>query len=62
MANFTKNQILNWLDKQIAKSYNGETDPDLVGKKWINLKIARLLVANDIITAAMVNAEFTEFS
>lgn len=62
MASFTKNQILNWLDKRIAESYNGSTDPNDVGKKWINLKVIRILVANDIITAAMINAAFTEFA
>lgn len=62
MANFTKNQILNWLDKQIERAYNGETDPNTVSKKWISLKIIRLLVFNDIITPSMVNAEFTEFT
>lgn len=62
MASFTKNQILNWLDKRIAESYNGSTDPNDVSKKWISLKIIRILVANDIITAAMVNAAFTEFT
>ena len=61
MANYTKNQILNFISNRITAMGRVETSPNDCASKWFFWKMMHLLVQNDIVTPAMVNAEFTEF-
>ena len=61
MPSFTKAQILSFLDKRIADAWKGSTSPNDASQRFLLLKMIRVLVANDIITAAMINTSFTEW-
>lgn len=62
MANYTKAQILNFLDAKIADAWKGSTGPNDTSHRFFFYKMMRILVANDIVTPAMVNTAFTEWT
>ena len=61
MANFTKPQILNFLENKAQEEGRGVTVPADASSKYIAIRITKILVEKDIITAADINAAFTEF-
>lgn len=61
MANFTKPQIIAFLDNKIADAWRGATTPGQSSTRFLFLRLCKILIEKDIITADDVNTAFTEW-
>lgn len=61
MATYTKPQILNFLTQKSADAWRGALTPQEASTRFFLLRITKILVENDIITAEQVSAAFPEF-
>lgn len=61
MATYTKQQILNFLTNKSAEAWRGAITPQEASTRFFLLRIAKILVEKDVITAEDVSAAFPEF-
>lgn len=59
---FTKNQILNFLEKKRNEQNHSATNPIESSIKYWTIGTLHLLVQNDLISLAQVYAEFPELA
>lgn len=61
MATYTKPQILNFLETKSLEAWRGATTPQEASMRFFLLRITKILVEKDVITAEDINAAFPEF-